>query len=281
MPDVLVRDPATAARDGSHPVYGNSDDALNGNISRIFLTGVPQSVPTTKCRQPDDWSCGPYALAECLGQANGEDARNWLLQRGMITSDYGTEYEGIVGYLNACGYSCEYDGRNYDGQMQSPAFEQMIAHLRNGYKVILCMHGTRKGCRTNYWTYGGHYICVYGISGSGSEITVDGDWGVKTTKKAQHVLHTSTVDGIVSNQNNMMMKNLPNCRLASWDFVKKSKLKNGSELVRAIQKKIGVKADGFFGMNTILAFQKFLSVDQDGYVGGETVRAFQRWLNRQ
>lgn len=281
MPNVLVRDPATDARDGTHPVYGESEDALNGNISRIFLTGVPQSVPTSFCRQPDGWACGPYSLAECLGQGDGEDARNWLLQRGMITSSDGTEYEGIVGYLNACGYSCEYDGRKYDGQMQSPTFDRMIDHLQQGYKAILCMHGTSKGCRNNWWTKSGHYICVYGIEPSGSEINVDGDWGVKTTKKAQRVLRTSTVDGIVSNQNNMMMKNLPNCRLASWDFVKKSKLKNGSELVRAIQKKIGVKADGFFGMNTILAFQKFLSVDQDGYVGGETVRAFQRWLNRQ
>ena len=274
--NVLVRDPATAARDGSHPIYGESEDALNGNISRIFLTGVPQSVPTTRCRQPDGWSCGPYSLAECLGQGDGEDARRWLLDRGMITSAYGTEYAGMVGYLNSCGYTCGYDGRAHDAEMGGSAFDAMINHLQSGYKVILCMHGTSKGCRTNYWTRGGHYICLYGIEGSG--ISVDGDWGPETTKRAQKVFGTE-VDGIVSNQNNLMIKNLPNCYPSSWEFVKQKKLKNGSTLVKAIQKMLGIAEDGFFGMGTIVTFQSWLGVKTDGFVGGETVRAFQRWLN--
>ena len=154
MPKILIVDPADPTRDGWHEMYGNSDDALNGNISRIFLTGVPQSVPTSMCRQPDDWSCGPHSLAECLGQPNGEEAKNWLLARGLITSAHGTEYSGIVGYLGAKGYSCKYDGRNHDGEMHSAALEGIVSHLKSGYKVILCMHHTR----TTYWTQGGHYI---------------------------------------------------------------------------------------------------------------------------
>lgn len=278
MAKVLVVDPANPARDGWHEVYGNSDDALNGNVSRVFLTGVPQSKATTMCRQPDDWSCGPYSLAECLGQANGEDARNWLLARGLITSDYGTEYSGMVGYLNAQGFSCEYDGRAHDGEMTTDIFTKIINHLKKGYKVILCMHGTRKGCRTNYWTYGGHYICVYGIDDS--SIEVDGFWGKKTTKKAQKVFGT-TQDGIISNQNKDMKSHLPNCQTASWKFVAPSKLKNGSELIRAIQKKIGAKVDGFCGNETVMKLQKFLGVSADGYIGGATVTAFQKWLNKQ
>lgn len=277
--NVLVRDPATAARDGSHPVYGDSADALNGNISRIFLTGVPQSVPTTRCRQPDGWSCGPYSLAECLGQGDGENARQWLINRGMITSAYGTEYAGIVGYLQACGYSCEYDGRAHDAEMSGFAFDSMIKHLQAGYKVILCMHGTGKGCRTNYWTSGGHYICVYGIEGD-SGISVDGDWGPETTKKAQKVFGT-TADGKISNQNNLMIGNLPNCYPSSWEFVKQEKLKDGSELIKAVQRMLGIAQDGFCGIETILKLQSFLGVETDGYVGGETVRAWQRWLNQR
>lgn len=171
MPKVLVVDPATSARDGWHEIYGSSEDALNGNVSRVFLAGVPQTVPTSMCRQPDDWSCGPYSLAECLGQANGEDARRWLLARGLITPEYGTEYSGIVGYLGAQGYSCSYDGRAHDGEMHTNIFQKIINHLQAGYKVILCMHGTSKGCRTNYWTRSGHYICVYGIDDIGPSTT--------------------------------------------------------------------------------------------------------------
>lgn len=276
MPRVKIVDPATSARDGWHEVYGNSADALNGNVSRVFLAEVPQSVPTTMCRQPDGWSCGPYSLAECLGQSDGEAARQWLLARGLITPEYGTDYAGIVGYLKSCGYGCEYDGRAHDGEMDTEIFQKLINHLQSGKKAILCMHGTSKGCRTNYWTYSGHYICVYGIDGAGIEI--DGKWGCATTKLAQKLFGT-TQDGIISNQNKAMKPHLPNAMTASWKFVAESKLKNGSELIRAIQKFIGVTADGFFGMVSIVAFQKWLNVTPDGYVGGETVKAFQRWLN--
>ena len=163
MPKVLIMDPASGSRSTWHEIFGDSEDALNGNISRVFLTDVPMSVPTTDCRQPDGWSCGPYSMAECLGMANGEEARNWLIQRGWITSDSGTWYEGIVGYINAKGYGCDYDGYAYDGRMSGEIFDRIISHLQSGRKIILCMHGTKKGCRTNYWTKSGHYICVYGI----------------------------------------------------------------------------------------------------------------------
>ena len=195
MPKVLVMDPASGSRSTWHEVYGGSEDALNGNISRVFLTHVPMTVPTTDCRQPDAWSCGPYSLAECLGQANGEDARNWLLARGKITPESGTWYDGIVGYLNSKGYVCEYDGCAYDGQMSGAIFDKLIQHLSNGYKAILCMHGVRKGCRTDYWTTGGHYICVYGIESTGDTYTFTlpqiepGDNG-KAVKLLQRLLYT-------------------------------------------------------------------------------------------
>ena len=272
---VLVKDPAGGKRNGWHDLYGTAEDALAGNISRVFLCGVPQSVKTTDTYQPDDWSCGPYALAECLGQSSGEDARSWLLARGLITSTYGTEYSGIVGYMGACGRACWYDGKAHDGEMSGAIFDSIESYLKKGYKVILCMHGTKKGCRNNYWTYGGHYICVYGIEGGGS-LKIDGQWGKKTTKAAQKVLNT-TQDGIISDQNVIMKPYLQTCEESTWQFVKKPT--HGSELVRAIQRLIGAKVDGFFGMQTIGRFQAFLGVKVDEYVGAETVRAWQVWLN--
>jgi hypothetical protein len=215
MIKVLVMDPASQARSGWHELTGESIDALNGNISRVFLTGVPQTVPTTNCRQPDGWSCGPYALAECLGQRSGEDARNWLLDRGLITPQYGTDYSGIVGYINANGYNCEYDGHNYDGEMSGYIYNRIGNHLSAGYKVILCMHHEKN----TYWTGSGHYITVYEISGEG--VKIDGLWGVETTIALQKIFNT-TQDGIISNQNKMMKDKLPNCKPASWKFVSES-----------------------------------------------------------
>ena len=54
---------------------------------------------------------------------------------------------------------------------------------------------------------------------------------------------------------------------------------DGSQLITAIQRKIGTTADGFFGRKSILAFQKWLGVKQDCSVGPDTVKAFQKWLN--
>ena len=271
MPKVLIVDPANPARDGWHEVYGNSVDALNGNISRVFLTGVPQSVNTTKCRQPDGWSCGPYSLAECLGQPNGEDARSYLQARGLISPEWGTCYEGIVGYVNSKGYSCSYDGRNHDGEMTG--FENLINHLASGKKAILCMHNIR----TNYWTNSGHYICVYGIENQ--KLKVDGYWGPTTTTFAQKVFKT-TQDGLVSDQDRGMWGYLyPYCQEESWQF--RLKHKSGSELVRAIQTKIGVNPDGQFGPKTLKAFREFLGVKQSKYMTKNAVKAFQKWINKQ
>lgn len=273
---VKIMDPASAARSGWHEVFGDRVDALNGNISRVFLTEVPQTVPTTDCRQPDSWSCGPYALAECLGESTGRYARDWLLERGQISPEWGTTYNGIVEYLNYKGYGCVYDGIAHDGEMNSEIFDKMVQWLQSGKKVIVCFHGTSKGCRTDYWTRSGHYCCIYAIDGD--PISCDGKWGTETTLKAQKIFNT-TQDGIISNQNKCMIKNLPNCQKSTWKFVDEKKLKNGSELVRAIQKFLKVQTDGFFGMETIKAFQKWLGVEVDGYVGGKTVTAFQKWLN--
>jgi peptidoglycan hydrolase-like protein with peptidoglycan-binding domain len=59
------------------------------------------------------------------------------------------------------------------------------------------------------------------------------------------------------------------------------RLKNGSELIRAIQRYLHITADGFCGNETIIALQIFLNVTVDGYMGGETVTALQYWINNQ
>lgn len=117
-----------------------------------------------------------------------------------------------------------------------------------------------------------------GSSSSTGKLTVDGSWGVATTKKAQKVFGT-TQDGIVSNQPSSNKKYLPNAYTGSWQF-KASGCTGGSALIKAIQKRIGASADGWFGPASVKAFQKWLGVAQDGSMGPATVKAFQNWLNK-
>lgn len=114
------------------------------------------------------------------------------------------------------------------------------------------------------------------------KLKVDGSWGVDTTKATQRVLKT-TVDGIVSRQPKSNKKYLPNAYTGSWMFYV-SNYKGGSAMVKALQKLIGTKADGWFGKNSVTALQKFLNkkgynLKVDGSMGPATVKAWQKYIN--
>ena len=53
----------------------------------------------------------------------------------------------------------------------------------------------------------------------------------------------------------------------------------GQGTVKALQKKLGVTADGLWGVNTTKALQKLVGTTQDGLMGPATVKAFQTYLN--
>ena len=112
-------------------------------------------------------------------------------------------------------------------------------------------------------------------------IREDGWWGKSTTKLAQCIFGT-TVDGIVSNQPYSNYKVLPRCEDSSWDFKDNYEdYKAGSNLIRAIQRKVGEKEDGWCGSKTVKGIQKLVGEKQDGSCGAKTVTAFQEWLNAQ
>ena len=115
----------------------------------------------------------------------------------------------------------------------------------------------------------------------GNKIEVDGVWGSTTTKKAQEVFKT-TIDGKVSNQYNSYKSKNPGLSSTTFEW-EKNPNKNGSSLIKAIQKKLGIKQDGFIGTNTIKSMQKWLGTPQDGCVSkpSSMVKAFQKWLNEQ
>lgn len=112
------------------------------------------------------------------------------------------------------------------------------------------------------------------------KIAEDGLWGKDTTRKAQEVFGTP-IDGIVSNQYKYYASK--NKGLLSSTFDWKDNPKGGSNLIYAIQKMVGVSADGFIGTNTIKAMQKYFGTPVDGVVSYPSVmvKAFQHWLNER
>lgn len=114
-----------------------------------------------------------------------------------------------------------------------------------------------------------------------NQIAVDGVWGKETTRKAQEVFGTP-IDGIVSNQYEAYAKK--NRGLLSstfdWNVVPQ---REGSVLIKAIQKKLNIKQDGYIGPLTIKAMQSWLETPVDGVVDNPSlmVKAFQKWLNAQ
>ena len=254
--------------------------------------------------------CGPTAVADLL-EVDPTETAAWMQNNGYAVNYQGTIYEGISACLTAYGAEGKMIARDQDGVYDNAYFEQWRHEIKSGKMGILLMHAVY----STYWTSGGHYIAIvayknnqylvydpasavrtgwhpfsdfagniaalYTCNKSWKDgITVDGAWGKDTTRFAQKVFKT-TEDGIISNQNKDMKKFLPNCQSPSWEFVSPSKLKRGSDLVRAIQKMLGITQDGFFGMETVRALQKFLGVTVDGYFGGQSVSAWQQWLNSQ
>lgn len=105
-------------------------------------------------------------------------------------------------------------------------------------------------------------------------LDVDGEWGPATTKALQRSLGT-TVDGIVSGQRSKYRRNWPSCLSSSWRWGSTG----SSEMVRALQSRLGIGADGIAGPATCRALQARLGVSVDGVCGPNTVKALQRRLN--
>lgn len=105
-----------------------------------------------------------------------------------------------------------------------------------------------------------------------SNISVDGYWGNATTRKLQKNLGTYQ-DGIISGQyRNNVTNAIPS---VSFNGNK------GSNVIRALQRKVGSTADGYVGVNTIRSLQKYLRTYQDGIVSrpSNMVKEMQRRLN--
>lgn len=106
-----------------------------------------------------------------------------------------------------------------------------------------------------------------------NQLDVDGYWGPATTKRLQEYFGCTVRDGVISGQ----VKGKWNQAIPSMQFGR-----GGSMLVIAMQKWLGVAADGNMGPGTIKALQKKLGTEQDGYISApsEVVKEMQRRLNK-
>lgn len=106
-------------------------------------------------------------------------------------------------------------------------------------------------------------------------LTVDGVVGTETVKAAQ-VIFGTPVDGVISGQ---ARSDMNKCPAISKTCLKEGK--GGSQLVRALQKKVGAREDGYLGTNTIKLIQTWLNIPITGLWDSHTSRSFQLWLNKQ
>lgn len=111
---------------------------------------------------------------------------------------------------------------------------------------------------------------------SRAKLTVDGKWGAATTKALQQILGTP-VDGKVSFQPAAYKSQNPGL-MTGWKWTNSPR---SSNVIEALQGKLGVSKDGRIGPNTIEALQRKLKTPVDGRVSRPStmVRELQRNLN--
>lgn len=111
-----------------------------------------------------------------------------------------------------------------------------------------------------------------------SGLTADGWWGSDTTTRAQEVLGT-TRDGVVSSQDAGRKSILAACT-SGWEFVPSGQAQ-GSQLIVAMQTRMGITADGIAGPGFVNALEQRFGYSPDGHLDGpsNTVKRFQEALN--
>ncbi len=108
-------------------------------------------------------------------------------------------------------------------------------------------------------------------------LLVDGRWGSATTMALQNELGTP-VDGVVSSQRMAYRDTNPGLT-TGWEWVRDP---IGSQLIGAVQRRVGVDDDGIIGPVTIKALQRHLGmrvVDGEIWNPSATVTALQKRLN--
>lgn len=110
-------------------------------------------------------------------------------------------------------------------------------------------------------------------------LKADGYWGKATTRRLQQVMGT-VADGEVWGQNSQWKASNPGLT-SGWKWVPTARVKS-SPVIAALQRKLGVAADGLIGPATIRALQRRVGGHADGVLWKKSpaIKQLQRRLNK-
>lgn len=153
----------------------------------------------------------------------------------------------------------------------------------SGYTFLGFIYNPAPCCQASGNTASSGSIDIVPTVPATGKLTVDGKWGVSTTRKLQQIFGTP-VDGIVSNQHIAYRDQNPGL-MVGWDW-QGDPNGHGSVLIKAMQKWAGMAdkdMDGVWGPATCKAIQNKLGTPVDGKVSNPSsmVMALQTWANNQ
>lgn len=210
-----------------------------------------------------------------LSRANAE---NWF---GYKTDGYNRGYTPKLGSVicwRKGEVGVESDGAGHVAIVEQIYSDDSIMISESGYNSFRFRIRTLK----KPYVINGYSFQGFIYNPAVKQISVDGLWGIETTKATQMFLG-SIIDGQISNQLISCKKYLPNAVTNSWQF--NSKGIGGSPMAKKLQIFVGADVDGYVGYETISKLQIFLqnrglySGKIDGIAGILTVTGWQKYLN--
>ena len=186
---------------------------------------------------------------------------NWIALAAAMAKQYGVPRTLDDGNRTAGFKSHLWCSRNYGGSDHGDPYPYLT-------KLGISKAQLAKDLGAAAWS-----VTASTTMAASGKLAVDGYWGPQLTRGLQK-LYGTTVDGIVSSQYNWHNAGLT----GGWQFVGKPV---GSLLIAAIQRALGVKADGILGPATIKAMQRKLGTPADGVISKNSrmVIAMQKKLN--
>lgn len=112
-----------------------------------------------------------------------------------------------------------------------------------------------------------------------TKLKADGYWGKATSRRLQEY-YNLVVDGEIWSQNQQWRASNP-ALTSGWKWVAPNNAK-GSPAIRALQRTLGIKADGIIGPATIRALQRRMGTVADGQLWRKSpaIKKFQKRLNK-
>lgn len=238
--------------------------------------------------------CGVCAIADIV-DFTPPIVAEFMDAKGFIDPVYGTEHAGVVPTLQHFGQNGDMMTPGYiNGLNNSAYFPTIYEYVAAGYCAIFLMGGTKTraggACRTDYWSYTGHYICICGAQ-DGNLLAHD---PIHDGRDGWHSIFDTS--GIMPDSYNGNVKKIwrtnrkwrDDGTVFDFEFHQVSAGDQGVDVlaVQEILKARGIKAspryggngeelqlDRSFGMNTraaVMAYQAAEGITVDGIAGKTT-----------